>query len=62
MDTATAIPVPGPATVVDCPWCSGSVELGRETDAIECQRCLVTVEIAPTATASGIDRPLAPAA
>ncbi len=55
------VPTPGPATVVDCPWCAAPVELRIDDDAMTCRACRVAVEIVSSARTS-VDGSLAPAA
>ncbi len=43
----TRIPVPGPSTFVDCPWCDAAVELEADADELACPACLVHVELEP---------------
>ncbi len=34
---------------VECPWCDHPVEINPELGSIQCDRCDVTVELAPSA-------------
>ena len=43
----TEPPLPGPATVVDCPWCADPVELEPNGTELVCVGCHVTVDLAP---------------
>jgi hypothetical protein len=47
MKTSTP-PPPAPATVVECPWCDGAVELPAEATALDCPDCRIRVDLAPT--------------
>jgi hypothetical protein len=46
MNTSTS-PRTGPATLVECPWCDGGLELEPGVAEIECPDCRIRVEVAP---------------
>jgi hypothetical protein len=36
-----------PATLVECPWCDGPVELRAGSSAMACDGCSLVLEVAP---------------
>ncbi len=42
-------PEPQPMLFVDCPFCLSPLPIDPETGALDCERCLVHLELAPDA-------------
>lgn len=36
-----------PATLVECPWCGGAVELAAGSSTMACDDCSLVLEVAP---------------
>jgi hypothetical protein len=42
-------------THLDCPWCTGTLELDEAFESVSCADCRVTVELAPDPRPTELD-------